>query len=462
MRGRAVVGVCLLGLLAVIGTAITQEAMAQEATPSPPSPPSRTFVFTTGQGKAAARDSLRRKIELYSRAISGLRDSLSLDELDIQLSEEQQARLRESIEDFTTVVEGIGQELGEMELEISNNRISFLDPTGEGIVIDVPENLDEQISQGFQILQEVILQDMPDDTRREVRRSWNWGVPVERENAPERQIVRGNVVKIREGAQITAGQDVRGNVVVLLGDAQISGRVDGQVVVVFGNLVIDETAEITDDVVTVGGFISQDPGAQISDVTVVDPLPGLMDGDLGWLITGGPWGLLSALGELLLILMLSLMAVALTPRANLERVQETLTTRPGASILVGAVGSLVLTLLGAILIGILVVAVIGIPVALLVLVAMLLMGVLSISLVAVVLGRRVCRLVSGACGNDWLLLVMGVLLLDSVSLLGHMAGLFPGLEGGAQGLIILGAGLKLVAFLYGLGGWLLGRFGYAR
>ena len=456
-RNRVAVCVFLLGVLALIGGATAQDAPP----PRPSSPPSPIFP-ADGPDQAAVRDSLRREIEIYSRAISGLRDSLSLDELDIQLSDEQRARLQETVQDFTTVIESIGQELGEMELEISNNRISFLDQTGEGIVIDVPENLDEQISQGFQLLQEVILQDMPEEARQEVRRSWSWGVPREKEEFPERQILRGNVVKVREGVQIPVNQDVRGNVVVIMGDAQISGRVDGKVVTVFGDLVIDETAEITDDVVTVAGFLSQDPGAQVSDVTVIDPLPGLTDGDFGWLTEGGALGLFAALGELVLILVLALIGMALTPRANLERVHETLTTRALPSFLVGTVGSLVLALLGAGLIGILVVTVIGIPVALLVLVGMMLVAVLSVSLVGVVLGRRICQLVSGSCGNEWLVLVLGVLLLDSISLLGHLAGLIPGFESGAQGLIIIGGGLKLGAFLYGIGGLLLGRFGRAR
>jgi len=459
--GRNRVAVCVLvaSLLFLLGVATAQQAPPTEASPSKPPQP---LLPADSDAQAAMRDSLRREIQIYSRAISGLRDSLSLDELDIQLSEEQRARLQETVQDFTDVIEGIGQELGEMELQISNNRISFLDRTGEGIVIDVPQNLDKQISQGFQLLQEVILKDMPEETRQEVRRSWSWGVPGREEKFPERQIVRGNVVKIREGVQIPANQDVRGNVVVVFGDAQISGRVDGKVVTVFGDLVIDDTAEITDEVITVAGFLSQDPGADVSDVTVIDPLPGLTDGDFRWLTEGGALGLFAALGELMLILVLALIGMALTPRENLERVHETLTTRPLPSLLVGAVGSLVLVLLGLALIGILVLTVIGIPVALLVLVGLLLVGVLSISLVGVVLGRRICQLVSGSCGNEWLVLVLGVVLLDSISLLGHLAGLIPGFGGGSQGLIIIGAGLKLAAFLYGIGGLLLGRFGRNR
>lgn len=462
------VAVCLLlaSLLILVGAAIGQEPEPRPAepagSPAAPAQPAERMILFEKEEQAAVRDSLRKEIEVYSRAVADLRDSLSLDQLDIELDDRQRERLRNTIEDLTQVIESIGEELGQMELEISNNRISLLDAQGEGIVIDVPENLDEQLSQGFQLLQEVILQDMSDETLQEVRRSWTWGKPGKMEAPPERKIVRGNIVKVQEGLQVPVRDDVRGNVVVVLADGQISGRVDGNVVAVFGNLVVDPTAEITGELVVVGGFLSQDPEAEVASVTVIDPLPGLTDGDFSWLFGFGIMGLLTALSELVLLLVLALFGLALTPRANLERVLTTLDERPWMSLLVGLPGSIIILVGGLALIGILVVTVVGAPVGLLVGVGMLLLTVLAIALVGMALGRRVCRLVSGSCGSDWMVLLMGILMLDAISLLGRLAGLIPGFETGAQGLVILGAGIKLAAFFFGTGGLLLGRFGRTR
>lgn len=462
--GESRVAVCVLAMVLLTFGSF---GWAQEDTP-PRSDRDRSaslgnqIIQFIGEDNAALRDSLRQEIQSYAEAIAGLRDSLALDQFDVPLSEEQREQVEETIADLTEVVDDIGRELGEMELEISNNRISFVDEEGEGIVIDVPENLDEHLSQGFELLQDVILNEFPADTRRQVRKSWTWGVPGSEEEAPERHIERGNVVKIQEDVQVPANQDVRGNVVVVFGDAQISGRVDGDVVTVFGNLVVDSQAEVTGQVVTLGGHLDAHPEAEMADVVNVNPLPALSNRDFSWLRGGGLLGLMMELGEFLLILVMALVILALTPRVNLDRVQGTLAERPWPSLLVGLVGSFALLMLGLALIGILVLTVIGIPVALLVLVAMLLLSILSVALVGMALGRRFCQMLSGTCGNDWLMLALGILLIGIVSLVGNLLGLADGLSPVAEILILVGAAIKLTAFLFGIGALLLGRLGLAR
>ena len=440
--------------------ALARSAQSEETSPPTPEAPvtPQLIKFETTASTSSSRDSLRLEIQQYSQAIAGLRDSLNLDEFDIQLTDQQRLRVENTIEDFTQIIEQIGGELGKMELEIINNRISLLDDQGEGIVIDIPENLDEQLSQGFEILQQIILSDMPESQSEKIRSSWSWGVGKD-EPECDRVILKGNIVKVWDNLQIAEDEDVRGDVVVVFGDGEISGRVDGDVVVVFGNLRLDETAEITGQVVAVGGHLDQDRLAEVGDVAVVDPFPGWDSSSLSLSGGSGALGLLVGLGELLLVILLTLLVLAITPRQKLDRVIQVLEERTMPCLGSGVVGSLVISLLGLALIGVLVLTVIGIPVALLVLVAILLLSVLSIGVVGLTLGRRVCTLMSGTCGSDWMVLFLGLLLLGSFSLVGQLAGLIPSLAVVSDGLTIIGSGIKMVAFLFGAGALILSGLG---
>jgi hypothetical protein len=438
----------------------SQEQEPEEAVPAPPAPQARQKVLQVKTvGESASRDSLRREIEHYSRAIDGLRDSLELDRHDFQLSEEQRLRVEQSIDDLTKVLEGVGGELSNMELEIINNRISLLDDQGEGIVIDIPENLDEQLSQGFELLQKIILSELPESQNEEIRNSWSWGTGKKKNDEPDRTILKGNIVKVWDNLQITEDEDVRGDVVLVFGDGEITGRVDGDVITVFGNLRLDENAEITGQVVSIGGRLDQDHHAEVGDVVVVDPFPGFRGGGFNLSSRHGILGLLMGLGELILVVLMTILVLAITPRNKLEKITAKLTQRPLACLGIGLFGSLTLLLLGIVLIGVLVVTVIGIPVALLVLVAILLLSVLSIGLVGMALGRRICTLLSGSCNSDWMPLLLGLLLLNSVSLLGQFAGLFPDLSTVADVLVVVGSGVKMAAYWIGMGSLLTSRFG---
>lgn len=424
----------------------------------PTAPAAPPTIKIKGESLPSSRDSLRLEIEEYSKAISGLRDSLNLDDFDFQLNDEQRLRVEQSIEDFTQIIEQIGGELGEMELEIINNRISLLDDQGDGIVIDIPDNLDDQLSKGFEILQQIILSEEAGSQIQDVANSWSWG-SGKAEPEPERSILKGNIVKVGDNLQIAGDEDVRGNVVVVFGDGEISGRVDGNVIVVFGSLLLDETAEVTGQVVAVGGHLDQDREAEVGDVVVVDPFPGFDGTHLGLSSGMGLLGLVVGTGELLLVAMLTLLVLAISPRVKLERVIKVLETRSLPSMGAGILGTLAITLLGLALIGVLVLTVIGIPVALLVLVAIMLFFILSIGVVALTLGRRVCTLISGACGSDWMVLFLGLALLNGLSLVGQFAGLIPALGSVGDGLIIIGSGVKMVAYLFGAGALVLSGLG---
>ena len=412
-----------------------------------------------------SRDSLVVMIHRYSQLISAMHDSLSLAELGlgIELDPQDKAKLERSIQGFTRLIEEIGTELGDMDLEIANNQISLLDDQGEGIVINLPENIDDQLSQGLHLVTQMILSELPDSVGffPGDEDGWRDVTILSSRREHERKIIQGNIVKVWDRLQVTEREDVRGDVVVVFGDAEISGRIDGDVVVVFGDLQLTGSAEVTGEVVTIGGRLDQDPDAEVSDVVVVDPWRRLGSGPEAF-FSSGPLSFLLGQGEFLVMLALCILAFSLAPRGRLERSTRLLTGRPLPSLLAGLFGSLGLHFLALLVIAVLVLTVIGIPVALLVGVALVLLGVLSVGLVALVLGRRVCRQFSAGCGSLWGAMTVGLLALHLVSFMGQLLGIWAVFSSLGTLLVILGASIKLAAYFFGLGALVLSRLGSGR
>ena len=65
-------------------------------------------------------------------------------------------------------------ELSQLEFEIKDNTISLVNEAGEGIIINIPENLDEHLSEGLEILSQVILSELPDSIDFDHTHSWDW------------------------------------------------------------------------------------------------------------------------------------------------------------------------------------------------------------------------------------------------------------------------------------------------
>lgn len=452
----------LLPTLLLAAVLVAVPVLGQPAVSDPPPPPPRSSenIFHI-QGDA--RDSLVVEIHRYSQMISNMRDSLSLAELGlgVELGPEEKKSLENSIQHFTRLIEEIGAQLGDMNLEIADNQITFLDAQGEGIIINIPENIDEQLSQGLNVLSKMILSELPDSLSIGQGNSLGWkGIALKPFGQKEkRKVIKGNIVKVWDRLQVSENEDVRGHVVVVFGDAQVSGRVDGNVVAVFGDLFLTDEAEITGQVVAIGGRLDQDPGAEVADVVVVDPWRSLgTDGPEG-ILNPGPMNFLLGQGEFLAMVLFSVLAYSLAPRRRLENSLARLQESPIPSLGAGLLASFGLHLVTLVVIAILVLTVIGIPVALLVGLALVALGILSVGLVALALGRLLCRRFSGNCGSTWLAVILGLVLLHLVSFLGQLVGIFSGLSGLSQILMALGFAIKFGAYFFGLGALVLTRFG---
>jgi hypothetical protein len=413
----------------------------------------------TMEAHGSSRDSLMVEIRRYSHMVSEMRDSLEHGGGDVHLSDDQRLVIEENISDISEVIEGIGIELSELEFEIRDNTISFVNESGEGIIINIPENLDEHLSEGLEILSQVILSELPDSIDFDQSRGWDWSGFAPHKPPPPRKMVHGNIIKVWDDLHVPTSEDVRGEVVVVFGNSEISGRVDGNVVVVFGNLLLDDTAEVTGTVVTVGGRLDKDADAEAGDVVSIDLWPGDMGGSFAGWFGQGILPFLMCQGTFLLTVLFAVIAVVAAPKNRFRNLTETLRKSPGPSLGLGLVTSLVGQLMALVLVGVLVLTVIGIPLALLVVLALVIVAIISVAVCGAALGNRLCPFVGAGCSRPWFNVVLGMSLLHLVSFVGSVTSLSPGLEGIANVLVISGVLIKSLAFLFGLGALIISRFG---
>ncbi len=401
------------------------------------------------------RDSLLAEIRSYSHLISTMRDSLALEEMGLVLDDEQKERIQESIGQVSEVVQNITRELGRLDLQIKNNQISLLNESGEGIVINIPENLDSHISEGLNAVSKIILSELPDSLH--VDRNWNWTGLTHSQRKP-RRVINGNVVKIGDDVLVSADEVVRGDVVVIMGNAEIAGHVQGDVVVILGDLQVGESAEIEGHTVTVGGSLDQDPEAQVGEMTVIDPLPG--GGlELGNLLTHGWLPFVLGQGLFLVVLMLAGLATIMTPTVRFQKITDFLKSHPldslGVGVLVTIVGHLLLGLLGFIL----VLTVIGLPLALLLGLGAGLVSILAVAVAGAVVGDGLCRGLGRQCPSALVAVLIGMCILHFPSFLGTLLAMALSSDVPLIVLGILGILIKILAYFFGLGALLRSRLG---
>lgn len=442
-----------LALALALGLAWTLPAVAfarQAAPPAPPAPPETPRV-----GAAAGRDSLVNEIRRYRQLIRVLSDSLEHDRA-AGLSPEHRVVIERNIGDITRVIEGIGSELRRLEFQVKDNRISLVDGAGDGIVISVPENLDEQVSRGLEALTAAILKEVPDTARAEGGRlSWTSFLSVPEPPAPPRRVIDGNLVRVGQSLVVAADEEVHGNVVVILGDCEVAGQVDGNVVVVGGRLGLRKQAEVSGSVVSVGGRLDADPGAKTGDTVALGALGGGSGTGIGRLFGHRTLMFAIAQGLFLLTLLAGLLAVAASPDGRVGAVLARLSVEPWRAFGLGALLVLCGPFLLAALTGLLVITVIGVPVALLLVLGVALVVVLGLSAAGVVVGLRL-----GVDGRrKTLALLLGLCVLHVPSFVGSLMHLGGAPFGAVAAVMGLGLVVKGAALAFGLGALSLSRLG---
>lgn len=416
-------------------------------------------------------DSLRARAERRLRALADLPDSERVEALD------------EALDELGGAIENISRELSNLDLQVEDQAISLRDRESGGQVhITIPPDIGEQISRGISSITATILSELPDTLRIKGRQGvirhvgedtlggrqgsgkgsggghalW---VPKQLIPPPPR-VIGGDVVKVFGDVQVESDEQVEGNVVAVFGDVTLRGRVNGDAVAVFGQLRLAPGARVTGNAVAVGGQLERDESAKVvGSVFALDPgfSRGLGAGASplwqGWLALL----LRAALFVLALVFLAVLFAFA--PRRRIDAVLGTMRECPGSCLGHGLLWLLAGHLLLGFLAGVLVLTIIGIPLALLLLLAYAGVALLAIGLAAWRLGSSLLA-ARGDTPRGWFgAVLLGLLLLHLPGLAGALSGLADGAGATPLVLGLVGIGVKLVAFAYGLGALVLSRFG---
>lgn len=184
------------------------------------------------------------------------------------------------------------------------------------------------------------------------------------ENVTVKRNETANSVVVIGGDAIIEG-DVRGEVVVIFGSAKITGRVGRQLIVVLGEATAGPKAEIDGEAVVIGGRFKSDPGARLHRnhiAVTLGPMP-QMHALQNWISQGLLMGrpLPPGVGFSWVIAGMALavyLLVALMFPASVRACVTTLEERPGATVLAGILGSI---LLGPVCL-LLAVSIVGLPV----------------------------------------------------------------------------------------------------
>jgi hypothetical protein len=404
---------------------------------------------------------LIREVRRYHRLIASLRDSLAQTEQG-EMERERMGKeaLDEALQEFSGVISNLSRELSELDLDIDDQTISLRDRDGGGIEINIPEDLGEQISKGISSITQVILDDLPDTLSWSGDdEDWQQLLRVKTPTRP-RRVIGGNAIKIWDDIEINEDEEIHGDVVTVFGDAMISGRVDGSVIVVLGDLELSETAEVTGEIITVLGQLDRNEDAIVQGSEfVLDPYVTREFGGLRELFAGGWLAFLAKQLIFLMVAFLVLILLVVFPQERLVNVEESLSQNPvtclAYGILVALLGHIGLTLL----FGVLILTVIGIPVALLLLLGMIFIGLLAVATIALQVGRWIGRVLNLPWTQNWLLALLGLLFLHSLTFIGSLIGFWHLMAPLALIFGILGIAIKVLVYCFGIGALVVSRLG---
>jgi hypothetical protein len=255
----------------------------------------------------------------------------------------------------------------------------------------------------------------------------------------------------RWGKSIIVDEDEQliSDIVIISGDVTVNGMVQGDVVVIGGNIYVNSTGYIRGDATAIGGHVKKEEGAKITGSSVSIGLPFMV-------IPRGSW---MQVFEVILLftmaisLFFSALSISLFP-GPVRRIATQLVHHPIKSFLLGYVfyiGSFIVWLL-------LLVSVIGIPLALIGQpIAMIIVTIFGYAAINIVLGDKIFKEQSSVKS-----LLYGYLITTAAPFILLLAGYLTNL------LVFFIINMILLSFLlfillpFGLGAAILARFGLPR
>ncbi len=241
------------------------------------------------------------------------------------------------------------------------------------------------------------------------------------------QSIHGDMVIFGGSASLEDGSTVNGDIVLTGGSLEVHGVVNGSIVSTGGFVHLYENAIVNGDITRIGGNLVQDSGAKVTGELITSSDPGDIVPDVA-VNPSNAFNFLKPIGNFFLSIFqalafatIAIIVALISPKGN-ERMAQTITSRFGLSLGIGALGMLVV-LFGSL---ILAVTIIGIPLVLLVLMVFfvaLLYGWFGLGLE---LGKRVARLFKTTwstpitAGVGTLLLSLGAAAIGWVPCLGQL------------------------------------------
>ena len=319
------------------------------------------------------------------------------------------------------------------------------------------------------------LEEAEDEARREVRRerrrgrvrtdtriSFGSSLTIEPNETSREVVVLGGSLDV-EGK-------VRGDAVVVGGSAEIRGEVEGTVTVIGGSVSLGPGARIEGDAISIGGAVHREPTAEIfGEITEVSLAPGFELDDVWngvWLPHWHyPWfdfgvgELVARAGKTALLGVLLLVLLLLFPRL-IAGVCDRALSEPWKAGIVGLGAQLLFLFALPLICIILLITIVGIPLALilapmatLALVVLYLLGFAGVALAG---GQLLEARFDWRGVSSYLLLLLGLALIQGWSILGEALGFVGGpVRVFAWIVLLLGFVIKYVAWTTGLGAILL-------
>jgi hypothetical protein len=307
---------------------------------------------------------------------------------------------------------------------------------------------------------EGITDDEEDDLRERRRRARRQRVDKDTQvhflsdlEIEENEVAREAVVLI---GSLHVNGKVLGDAVSIIGPTYIDGEVTGNVTAVLDSVYLGPEAEVLGDVVSVGGRVEREPGARVlGEVSEVDFGPALhfsdvpWDWDEGWSFwSGGPFGL--AWGAFWIVfrwvvLILVCTLVFLVARPTVEKTAAAAASEPWKAGLLGLATWLLFFPLMVVVTIVLALSIIGIPLLIIVwplgLFALLIACLLGYTSVAYAVGGWLGRRFGWSI-SPWVALLIGIVAIQSLSLVARLFGSLGGL-------------FWFFAVMFGLAGWLI-------
>jgi hypothetical protein len=246
--------------------------------------------------------------------------------------------------------------------------------------------------------------------------------PPEPPSRPMRRSGRDRI-RIFGDVVVREGEEVTGEVVAVLGSVRIDGEVSQEVVAVLGSIELGPRAVVHGDVVSVGGRLRRDPGAQVGgSVTEVSLGDFGTRIDIPWVTGWGPFHfggfgpvtrLVGTTFRLVLLALLASIALVVARRA-VEGSAQRVTDEPVRATLVGFVAWALIVPVFMLVAMVLAISVVGIPLLILLpfaLLFLMLMALVGFSGTAAAVGQWARRRFGMANVSAFADLCLGILII---------------------------------------------------